>query len=52
MKLYSNFLIFLLALSEAGQYAKELPEFGPQMLAKLPTYVIINYKPKITFVCF
>jgi len=32
--------IFLLALSEAGQYAKDLPQFGPQQLSKLPGYVL------------
>ncbi len=35
------FFIFLLALSEAGQYAKDLPQFGPQQLAKLPGYVLL-----------
>jgi hypothetical protein len=33
--------IFLLALSEAGQYAKDLPQFGPQQLSKLPRYVLL-----------
>ncbi len=33
--------ILFLALSEAGQYVKDLPQFGPEQLAKLPAYVFL-----------
>jgi hypothetical protein len=31
----------LLALSEAGQYVSDLPQVGPQLLNRLPTYVML-----------
>lgn len=37
---FSNFCCLLLALSEAGQYPKDLPQYAPQQLAKLPLYVV------------
>jgi hypothetical protein len=31
----------LLALSQAGQYAKDLPQLGSHQLPKIPTYVLL-----------
>jgi hypothetical protein len=35
-------LFFLVALSEAGQYPKDLPQFGPQIPNKLPRSVLFK----------
>ena len=42
-------MISFLALSEIDQYVKDLPQFGPELLAKLPMYV---FRLKISFFLF